>query len=57
LEMGDLCVWAHFHKYWRRLLRKKRLGVIKLGSGGVGKARRIVAAGVFAWDDDDAIVF
>jgi hypothetical protein len=41
-------VWAHLHIYWRRLFRTKRLVVPKLGSGGVGKARRIVAAGVSA---------
>jgi hypothetical protein len=37
-------------------LRKKRLGVPKRNSGGVGKARRIVAAGVSTYDDDDAIL-
>jgi hypothetical protein len=36
-------------------LKTKRLGVPKLNLGGVGKARRIVAAGVSA-EDDDAIV-
>ncbi len=48
MEMGDLCVCAHLHKYQRRLLRTKRLGVLKLNSGGVGKALRIVVAGLSA---------
>jgi hypothetical protein len=37
-------------------LKTKRLGVPTLDLGGVGKARCIVAAGVSAEDDDDAIV-
>jgi hypothetical protein len=32
------------------------LGLSKLDSGGVGKARHIVAAAVSTYDDDDAIV-
>ena len=33
-----------------------KLGVPKLGSGGLGKARRIVAAGVLAYEAEDDIL-
>ena len=42
--------------YWSRSLSTNKLGVPKLGSGGLGKARRIVAAGVSAYEAEDDIL-
>ena len=56
MEMGDLCVWAHLHMYWSKLLRTKWLGVPKLGSSGLGKARCMVAARVSKKAEEDDIL-